>query len=247
MATWSCSFTTLRASSVFSNASATSFSTDSRTDAGVAKASTASSANEVIGSAAFSTAFVAASADSTFGVAAPVIASASFRSFASMCAFNSAFSLVLKAVLPVMIWLLSSLILAMAVATCGWNLAISSFDSLMAAVGDALHSVNFVFTNPEILYTPASPSFSAFSIAAQNKSKGATGCTYMAPWFPFTVTQHSLPSLRSLQAARYIWESSSLATLVSSTSSPGSTLPTVLLSAIEKPSVTEMPLLTTPR
>mmetsp|Transcript_62726 Transcript_62726/g.174773 ORF Transcript_62726/g.174773 Transcript_62726/m.174773 type:complete len:232 (+) Transcript_62726:1479-2174(+) len=69
----------------------------------------------------------------------------------------------------------------------------------------------------------------------------------MAPWFPFTVIQQSLSSLTSLHAERNIWASSSLATPTSSTSSPGSTLPTVLLEAMAKPSVTEMPFLTTPR
>mmetsp|Transcript_81874 Transcript_81874/g.228136 ORF Transcript_81874/g.228136 Transcript_81874/m.228136 type:complete len:363 (+) Transcript_81874:2185-3273(+) len=68
------------------------------------------------------------------------------------------------------------------------------------------------------------------------------GSTYTVPPLPLTVTQADLFDF-SLHSERNMPASSTLAIPSNSTSSPGSILPTVLLSAMAKPSVMEMPFL----
>mmetsp|Transcript_94983 Transcript_94983/g.252230 ORF Transcript_94983/g.252230 Transcript_94983/m.252230 type:complete len:335 (+) Transcript_94983:1312-2316(+) len=103
----SCSLMAALAAATASLTWACSFSACSKTERGVAKASSSGPCSAVSGSAASSTAFRLASIPSTFKTASARMASASFFSRASMCAFFSACSFFAKSALASMTFFLS--------------------------------------------------------------------------------------------------------------------------------------------
>mmetsp|Transcript_24053 Transcript_24053/g.74751 ORF Transcript_24053/g.74751 Transcript_24053/m.74751 type:complete len:762 (+) Transcript_24053:1490-3775(+) len=241
--TWaSCSLMHALAAATLSAVWAWSFSASSSTEAGVGNASSSAPWTEMRGCTISSRDFRLASIAPTLATASARIASAAFRSRASMCAFFSAASFLANSTLAAATFFFRASKVVCIVVTFGRDFASSVLASASGPLGPAFaSSVPFTLRRFETVVMLLFGSANAFSIALAKVENGVMASKYFVPWFPSIVTKPVFPLEMSLHSKRVMpFESSLVGLPRASTMVPGSTLPLVLLLAISKTSVSVM-------
>mmetsp|Transcript_94253 Transcript_94253/g.186853 ORF Transcript_94253/g.186853 Transcript_94253/m.186853 type:complete len:404 (-) Transcript_94253:364-1575(-) len=234
-----CSFRAARVCVMFSFVEACSLSAASSTDNGVAKASSSAPCNDVSGKATSSSSLPAASVASTLAAASLKIASATFLSRISMCAFFSASSFLAYSLLESMTFFFSWSRLADATVIFGLSFANSFLASASGPFIPAfVRSAALSFKKLDVSVTTLRAFSSVLSISVANVMKGVISSRKTVPPFPSIVTKPVLPLDTSLHSSLVMPVLSSFFGFPrASTTTLRSTLPFVLLFAISNTSV----------